>query len=132
MSRALICSVLVVQSVLWVGCHKKSPERSVQSSPAPATSQAVAAPGQATDAPAPPPSLPTLENNAAPVPEAADPDVVRTVANAVQSFTIAHPQGPRNLEDLVSAGYLHNLPAPPPGKKFALNPKNFEVTLVNQ
>jgi hypothetical protein len=39
---------------------------------------------------------------------------------------------PKDLSELVRAGILRNLPAPPPGKKYELDTRRLEVVLVNQ
>jgi hypothetical protein len=39
---------------------------------------------------------------------------------------------PKDLNDLVRAGFLKNLPKPPPGKKFVLDTRRVEIRLENQ
>jgi hypothetical protein len=39
---------------------------------------------------------------------------------------------PKDMNELVTSRYLTNLPAPPPGQKYAIHPTKLEVTLVNQ
>jgi hypothetical protein len=37
-----------------------------------------------------------------------------------------------SLQDVVAAGYLKEIPAAPPGKRFVLNPRLVVVTLADQ
>ena len=39
---------------------------------------------------------------------------------------------PKDLNELVTSKYLTNLPAPPPGQMYAIEPTKLEVMLVNQ
>ena len=39
---------------------------------------------------------------------------------------------PKDLNELVTSGYLTNLPAPPPGQKYSVDPTYLEVKLVSQ
>ena len=39
---------------------------------------------------------------------------------------------PKDLNELVASKYLTNLPTPPPGQKYAIDPTKLEVMLVNQ
>jgi|SRR5438128_8552724 len=39
---------------------------------------------------------------------------------------------PSDLNELVASKYLTNLPAPPPGQKYAIDPTYLEVKLVSQ
>ena len=39
---------------------------------------------------------------------------------------------PKDLNELVASKYLTNLPAPPYGQKYAIDPTRIEVMLVNQ
>lgn len=38
----------------------------------------------------------------------------------------------KDLSELVTKGYLRQLPAPPPGKKWAYDSQKWKVSLVNQ
>jgi len=39
---------------------------------------------------------------------------------------------PKDMNELVVSRYLTNLPAPPPGQKYAIDPTRLEVLIVNQ
>ncbi len=39
---------------------------------------------------------------------------------------------PKDMNELVASRYLTNLPAPPPGQKYAIDGTKLEVMLVNQ
>jgi hypothetical protein len=86
---------------LWLGCDKGSP-------PAPAASPSTnGAPGAS-----------------------AQTDLTSTLAEltqALRKFSVERRQVPASLNDLVAAGYIQNMPQPPPGKTFGIDSKNLQV-----
>lgn len=48
----------------------------------------------------------------------------------IQLFYGAEGRFPKNLNELVSMGYLSKLPAPPHGSRFAYNPADGQIALV--
>ena len=53
------------------------------------------------------------------------------LTQAVRKYGAEKQRVPASLNEVVSAGYVRAMPQPPPGKKFAINPKRMEVILVN-
>jgi competence protein ComGC len=65
--------------------------------------------------------------------EAKDPDtsaILTELTQKVRRYGLEQRQAPKNLEELVSKGYLPTVPKAPPGKRFAIN-KNLEVYLTD-
>ena len=54
------------------------------------------------------------------------------LTQAVRKFSAERRRVPENLDEVIRAGYIQNIPDPPAGKKFVLNPKRLEVTLANK
>lgn len=78
-------------------------------------------------------SLPTVTNG---VPGsglviAAGPNAAAELTAQVRRFLMEKRRPPRDLEELISAGYIQAVPAAPVGKKFVVDPKRATVTLVN-
>lgn len=69
--------------------------------------------------PAPPPSTATTPEQA-----------VAEINKSLELWTFQRNQPPKDLNELVTAGYLQRLPTPPAGKKFALDPVKMRVQLV--
>lgn len=103
-------------SLVWVlllglvGCGKKTDTRQLPAPPQPGVTQ------QAQQQAGAPDLTPTLAN----------------LTQALRKYSIENRRVPANLNELVTAGYIASLPSPPPGKKFAINPKRMEVVLVNE
>ncbi|MEO6035171.1 MAG: hypothetical protein ABIQ35_07945 [Verrucomicrobiota bacterium] len=55
-----------------------------------------------------------------------------SLTQAVRKFSAEHQRVPESLEEVVRAGYVTNMPKPPAGKKFILNPKRLEVSLAGK
>lgn len=49
---------------------------------------------------------------------------------ALELWTFQRNQPPKDLNELVTTGYLKQLPTPPTGKKFAFDPAKMRVQLV--
>ncbi len=94
----LTCAVLV----LWTGCSKSS-------SPAVTTSAA------------------TNAGSLAVTSEAGLANVLAELTQALRKFSVEQRRVPASLNELVAAGYIKNMPQPPPGKTFGIDPKNLQV-----
>jgi hypothetical protein len=58
--------------------------------------------------------------------------VLEQLTWSVRQYSLANHSVPGSLNVVIAAGYLTNLPPAPVGKKFAIDPKNLQVVLVNQ
>ena len=74
----------------------------------------------------PPPVLPVPAPSATVTPEQA----VAEINRSLELWTFQRNQPPKDLNELVTAGYLQRLPSPPAGKKFAFDPVKMRVQLV--
>lgn len=54
------------------------------------------------------------------------------LTEAVRGYSMSQGKAPNTLEDLVKARCIERLPAPPPGKKYAIDGAKLEAVLVNQ
>jgi hypothetical protein len=90
--------------------------------------------------PAPPASQGTVETSPEPVqaPQAGrtiDPAQLQAQLNeltqAVRKFGAEQRRVPKSLDEVVASGYISSLPAPPSGKRFAIN-KSLQVYVANQ
>lgn len=73
---------------------------------------------------------PALSATSTSVPDPAA--ALNTLTHAVRRYSAEKRRVPSNLQELVTAGYVTSLPAPPPGKKFVINAARVEVVLENQ
>lgn len=73
-----------------------------------------------------PSALPAPLPSTATTPEQA----VAEINKSLELWTFQRNQPPKDLNELVTAGYLQRLPAPPAGKKFAFDPVKMRVQLV--
>lgn len=71
--------------------------------------------------PAPPPSRAVTPQEA-----------VAEINRCLELWTFQRNQPPKDLNELVTAGYIQRLPTPPPGQKFQLDPQKMQVQLVPQ
>jgi hypothetical protein len=55
-----------------------------------------------------------------------------TLTTAARKYATEKRQIPMNLDEVVAAGYLKSVPAPPAGKKWALDPRRVVVLLVDE
>lgn len=111
MKPMLRCSLWLVP-VLWVACSKKA-EQGTETPPAPAETLAVeSAAGVAVDA-----------NKVA--------TTLAELTQVVRKYGAEKQRVPKDLNELVAAGYLPGIPAAPAGKTFAIN-KQMEVYLADQ
>lgn len=57
-------------------------------------------------------------------------EAVVEVNRALELWIFKRGQPPKDLNELVTAGFLQRLPTPPAGKKFAFDPVKMRVQLV--
>ncbi|MBI3877017.1 MAG: hypothetical protein HY300_13860 [Verrucomicrobia bacterium] len=114
--------LLFAAAGLLMGCNKSKPSETPPVS--------VVAPPQTAPVPAgaPAPVAPTADVL---VPTESDIGLA-TLNKAVNAYTMGLLKEPQTLDDLVKAGFIKKIPAPPPGKKFALNANKTAVIMVNQ
>jgi len=74
------------------------------------------------------------ENKSAPMPgvSAEVQTTLTQLTDAARKYNLEKRQPPMSLQDVVAAGYLKEIPAAPPGKRFVLNPRQVVVTLADQ
>jgi hypothetical protein len=80
---------------------------------------------------APQASAPASEHPASPT-AASDADMANVLAElsqAVRKYSVEKRQVPATLGEVAAAGYIQNVPQPPPGKSFAIDQKNVKVIL---
>ena len=81
---------------------------------------------------APPPTAaaaPAAAENPAASPEAALASALAELTQTLRKFSVEQRRVPASLDELVTAGYVKNMPQAPPGKKFSIDPKNLQVVL---
>ncbi len=54
-------------------------------------------------------------------------NVLAELTQALRRFSVEQRKVPASLNELIAAGYIKNLPQPPPGKTFGIDPKNLQV-----
>src|SRR6266576_4459704 len=64
--------------------------------------------------------------------EAALKVVLDELTQAVRKYSVEQKRVPKQFSEVVAAGYVKNMPAPPPGKKFEIDPKTRHVILMKQ
>jgi hypothetical protein len=102
MFRRLV--VLVALSLPFAGCGPRASQKEIPQSDA-ETSSTAAAPEQDLTA------------------------VLSELTQAVRKFSAEQRRVPASLDDLVSAGYLTQLPTAPAGKKFVIDQKELRVAV---
>lgn len=73
-----------------------------------------------------PAALPAPLPSTATTPE----EAVAELNRALELWIFKRSQPPKDLNELVTAGFLQRLPTPPAGKKFAFDPAKMRVQLV--
>jgi hypothetical protein len=136
----LMLAVILAGTV--VGCgdaeDKKTAPATTPVAPAAPASVGEPAPAAVTAPPPPsgqvtaPPSGAAAGTAPAAVAEVPSKDALEAVTHAVQSFFIQKERAPKNLEELISAGFLRKLPTPPPGKKYVYDPERANIILADQ
>jgi predicted small lipoprotein YifL len=123
MDNLRVARLLCMLIISLAGCGKKPP---AESSPASASVTPVAeaggAPAQSSPRAVQPVVIQATDANAA-LPE---------LTQSLRKFALEQKRLPKTFSEIVSAGYVQNLPTPPPGKKFEVDSKGARVVLVNQ
>ena len=60
-------------------------------------------------------------------PEAGVAAALEQLTQALRKFSVEQRRVPVSLNELIAAGYIPNMPQPPPGKVFGIDPKNLKV-----
>ncbi|MBI3875468.1 MAG: hypothetical protein HY300_05825 [Verrucomicrobia bacterium] len=122
--RLVLFPQFAVVLLTLAACHK-SPTPATQAPPL------VPPPVQASPTPSPATAMPL-----APPPSAGAPGekdlTLEDMSYAVQAWFTSRGATPKNLQELVKAGFIKKLPTPPPGQEFAIDPKTLRVVLVNR
>ncbi len=77
-----------------------------------------------------PPAAAAATTNAEPSAVASEADLANVLAELTQElrkFSVEKRQVPASLNEVVAAGYIQNMPQPPSGKAFGIDPKNLKV-----
>lgn len=119
------CLLIYCALFFAFGCGQKSAETSSagktpepglpNSSPGPAVHNT----RTAVPVPAPQPAAMPADASAA----------LGALTEAVRRFGAEKQRVPKDLNEVISAGYIRNMPPAPPGKKFVLNTQRLEITL---
>jgi hypothetical protein len=112
--NAIFRSILWVVPCLFIACSKKSDETAGATPSTEPTPAATAEASAASDVAA---------NQVA--------STLADLTQAVRKYGAEKQRVPKDLNELVAAGYLPSVPAAPAGKKFAIN-KQMEVYLADQ
>ncbi len=126
------CGVLILVS----SCGKKSQpadQNSLAQSPTVVTNASTSPTDPLLVSPSPfsRPTAPPMAVQSVTVPKDAT-AALGVLTQAVRKFSAERRRVPANLDELIRAGYIQNVPQPPAGKKFLLDTKRLEVTLVNK
>lgn len=54
------------------------------------------------------------------------------LTQALRKFSFEQRRVPKDISEVISAGYVKNVPQPPAGKKFGIDAKSVSVILVKQ
>lgn len=57
---------------------------------------------------------------------------IEEMTGAVQAWVTSRGEAPKNFQEMIKAGFIRKMPAPPPGKEFAIDAKNLQVVLRDQ
>ena len=124
--RPILSGILAVGVLLVLpACGKKQPTTPSTVADSQANPSSQAADGAAVPAPAGT-ANPTEVTNPADVQ-----GTLGLLTDAVRKYCVEQRKVPSTIEEVIAAGYIRNAPAPPPGKKFAINSRR-EVILANR
>lgn len=129
MRSALVLLVILIPA----GCRQKT-----ESSATPSVTSAVKVQSSAEkrEETLPETAFPRDQVNS---PAASAPAVPMTTATdlaeltqALRKYSFEKQRVPKNFGELIAAGYVKDPPPAPPGRKFAIDPKNVQVVLIKQ
>lgn len=126
-----LCLTLLV---FLPGCRRKSPSTPVAPAetpvaPAPAAPATPVAPGAGRPA-AKPPEAPVDQLPTAPNDASLRFPVHKELTGAIHLYNTDYRKLPASFEVLVKEKYLKAMPAPPPGKRFALDRNRMQVVIM--
>jgi hypothetical protein len=112
---------IAASAFLTAGCGKKTGG----SSPASAIQSASPAPVVQSPAPvASPVPLQTVQGDTG--------QLLDQMTQVLRKFSFENRRLPKSLDEVVTAGYLKEIPPAPAGKKFSIEPRKVQVVLVDQ
>jgi hypothetical protein len=114
MPKATVIGLMVLAPLLLLGCSREPGGE--------------APPATATTTPA---RQPSASEPAATANDAQSGAILAELTQAVRKYGAEQRRVPKDLNELVTAGYLPGIPAAPAGKKFALD-KQMQVYLADQ
>lgn len=120
-----LCWLLCVGVVFLTACRRK--REAVPDAPAAVAPAAAGQPDAAAIAPAPSTPAP----GALPVTASISVQHFNQMSEALLKFRRDKQRGPKNWEELIAAGYLKQMPSPPPGKRYTFD-RSLNVQMVNQ
>ena len=126
----LLCSCLVLLSA----CERKqivAPVAPVVVAPPPPAKPAVQQPAAASiNSPAP--QAAGTPNPVAEPPANVSAEHFSILSRGLLTFKRDKQRAPRDWQELISTGYLKQMPAAPPGKRYTFNPTSLDVQMVNK
>ncbi len=146
--RKKVVQITFVIALVAVGCSKEEPAPKLVAKPPKKTEASPALDAApAPDPAAAPPGASAPAANAGPAPyeidkgiwPAAPPRVyevdgkidLNALTLAMRDWCYYTNRFPTSMQELVTTHFLTNLPTPPPGKKFSINPSKNSVELVD-
>lgn len=57
---------------------------------------------------------------------------IEEMTGALEAWFTSRGAAPKNFQEMIKAGFIKKMPAPPPGKEFAIDAKNLQVVLVDR
>jgi len=101
--------------------------------PAPAAAVPVSGPTKADPASAPATTAPVQDNLPSANPNSAKESPIHLpLTEALHRYFEVNNRMPPDFNTLVAAKFIQKMPAPPPGKRFAIDRVNMQVVVVNQ
>lgn len=115
--------IFLAVATLSLGCRKRRPtDGSTSAAPEPVPPEA-----SQTTTPSQPATTPAKPN----LPEEPKPDHQIMLSRALFSFQGKNGRPPKDWQELISTGYLKQMPAAPPGKRYTFD-RSLNVHMVNQ
>lgn len=122
----LLCSSLILLSA----CRRK--RSAVPAAPENSAPPAVEQPAAPASAPVPPAPAETETTSAVPLSTATFDEHFSILTEGLLTFKRDKNRAPRDWQELISTGYLKQMPAAPPGKRYIFNPSSLDVHMVKQ
>ena len=122
-SRIVLGLVVGGVALLAVGCSKKP--AATDAAPVPATAAAPVNSAEAAGVAGHPIVVPSTVSGD----RTAN---LEALTQALRRYSIEHRAMPKTFAEVIAAGYVKNLAAAPPGKKFEIDSRTSRVVLMNQ